>query len=158
MAFNVVQITLFDTAGVERFTQTIPPTYYRRAKVVILVYSIDNNDSFQAISNNWLDNYASCHDEKSLTVLVGNKCDLKQRWEELDEFIPRKRALTLAGNCEIEMDMVFEISALTGKGFQAMLDDVAVRMREFMNPKPSRPSAAQGNSDSVTNQKNVCHC
>ena len=140
----------------ERFTQTIPPTYYRRAKVVLLVYSMDNNDSFQAISNNWLDNYASCCDDKSLTVLVGNKCDLKHRWEELDEFVPRRRALTLAGNREIGLDMVFEISALTGKGFQEMFDGVAVRMKELMDPKP--PPSGQENLSSQTIQKSGCRC
>ena len=157
MSNFIVQITLFDTAGVERYTQTIPPTYYRRAKVVLLVYSMDNNDSFQAISSNWLDNYASYCEDSSLTILVGNKSDLQERWDELDEFVPRRRALTLAENNEIGLDLVFEISALTGKGFQEMFDAVAVRMKEMMDPDRTQPSAQQTlNCD--TKEKSQCRC
>ena len=124
--------------------------------MVLLVYSMDNNDSFQAISSNWLDNISSATDDSSLTVLVGNKCDVQERQEELEEFVSRRRALTLAGNLEIQLDMVFEISALTGKGFQEMFDGLAVRMREMMADKP--PPNAQQNLGCDTRQKSQCRC
>lgn len=122
-------MTLYDTAGVERFTQTIPPTYYRKAKVVLLVYSLDNCDSFHAISSNWVDNTTAA-DENSITVLVGNKCDLDEE-EEGEQFVPRQRALTLAENLGIDSELVFETSALTGKGFQELFDCVAVKMQDM---------------------------
>lgn len=151
-------MTLFDTAGVERYTQTIPPTYYRRAKVVLLVYSIDSSDSFQAISSNWLENTYSGVDESSLTVLVGNKCDLKSNHGEIvDEIVPRQRALTLADNHGIQADLVFEISALTGSGFQEMFDGLAMKMKEM----GLRPLLTNNNVQQTLDSgksKNKCSC
>ena len=122
-------MTLYDTAGVERFTQTIPPTYYRKAKVVLLVYSVDNCDSFHGISSNRVDNISAA-DENSITVLVGNKCDLDED-EEGEQFVPRRRALTLAENLGIDPELVFETSARTGNGFQELFDCVAVKMQDM---------------------------
>lgn len=144
-------MTLFDTAGVERYTQTIPPTYYRKAKVVILVYSVDNSDSFNAISSNWVDIPSSAEDTH-LTVIVGNKCDLNED-EEAEQFVPRRRAQTLASNLEIDQSLVFEISALTGKGFQELFDRVAVMMQ------PETPSTTAGsNQEAPTRRRGRCGC
>lgn len=146
-------MTLFDTAGVERYTHTIPPTYYRKAKVVLLVYSVNNSDSFNAISNNWVDIPSSAEDTH-LTVIVGNKCDLNEV-EEDEQFVPRQRAQTLASNLDIDPSLVFEISALTGKGFQELFDRVAV----MMQPEP--PSTTAGSNleaDTSTKQQGRCGC
>lgn len=143
-------MTLFDTAGVERYTQTIPPTYYRKAKVVLLVYSVDNSDSFNAISSNWVD-IPSSVDDLHITAIVGNKCDLNED-EEAEQFIPRRRALTLASNLEINPNLVFEVSALTGKGFQAMFDRVALEMQA----RPQSTTAHSHQED--THARDRCRC
>lgn len=135
----------------ERYTHTIPPTYYRKAKVVLLVYSVDNTDSFHAISNNWIDN-SSAADENSIVVLVGNKCDLDED-EEAEQFVPRRRAQTLAANLEIDSNLVFEISALTGKGFQELFDSVAVKMLVKPRLTPSHQVL-----HSNTRQRDQCRC
>lgn len=145
-------MTLFDTAGVERYTQTIPPTYYRKAKVVILVYSVDNSDSFNAISSNWVDIPSSAEDTH-LTVIVGNKCDLNED-EEAEQFVPRRRAQTLASNHEIDQSLVFEISALTGKGFQELFDRVAV----MMQPETPSTTAGSNQEDTSTRRRGQCGC
>lgn len=145
-------MTLFDTAGVERYTQTIPPTYYRKAKVVILVYSVDNSDSFNAISSNWVDIPSSAEDTH-LTVIVGNKCDLNED-EEAEQFVPRRRAQTLASNHEIDQSLVFEISALTGKGFQELFDRVAV----MMQPETPSTTAGSNQADTSTRRRGQCGC
>ena len=149
------QMTLYDTAGVERYTQTIPPTYYRRAKVVLLVYSVDNCDSFHAISSNWIDNTSSTVDENSITALVGNKCDLEEG-EDTEQFVSRQRALTLATNLEIDQELVFEISALSGNGFRELFDSVAVRMHDAMVESSHTSTAHNLNTD--TRQHERCRC
>lgn len=148
-------MTLYDTAGVERYTQTIPPTYYRKAKVVLLVYSVDNNDSFHAISGNWVDNVSTA-DEDTLTVLVGNKNDLEES-EETERFITRQRAQTLASNLEFDPELVFQVSARTGKGFQEMFDHVAVKMQSTIT-KPSPSFSAHSNNTDTTKKENKCSC
>ena len=148
-------MTLYDTAGVERYTQTIPPTYYRKAKVVLLVYSVDNNDSFHAISSNWVDN-TSTADDNSIIALVGNKCDLEEN-EETERFITRQRAHTLASNLEIDPEMVFQISARTGKGFQEMFDCVAVRLQNI-TVRPSLTLTTHSNNTEITTKEKKCSC
>ena len=146
---SMFQMTLYDTAGVERYTQTIPNTYFRRARAVLMVYSIDNTDSFDAISSNWIEN-ADAAGESAIKVLVGNKLDLSCD-EESETIIPKHRAKTLAENLDIEFNMVFEVSALTGEGFQEMFDAVALQMARLQDSPPSSislsPQSSVGDED-----------
>ena len=108
----------------ERFTGTVPPTYFRHAGVVILVYSIDNGESIGNILKTWADNFSPNRlgeSSYSLTrVLVGNKSDLE---EERD--VSHDRAVETARLCEVPPEMVFEMSALTGEGFDELFTKVA---------------------------------
>jgi Ras-related protein Rab-8A len=47
-----IKLQIWDTAGQERF-KNITQTYYKGAAGIILVYAINNQDSFRNISN-WL--------------------------------------------------------------------------------------------------------
>lgn len=113
-------MTLYDTAGAERHTQTMLPTYFRRSKAIILVYSIDNEESFGDIGNNWLENSTHADGEVRL-VLVGNKLDLERK-----RSVSKDRALQYALKNGIDQDMVFEISAKRGVGITEMFDAVAL--------------------------------
>ena len=72
-------MTVYDTAGIERHMSTIPQTYFRWSKVIMLVYSIDDSDTFDSLTN-WADNAISARAGRAqseiVTVLVGNKVDL----------------------------------------------------------------------------------
>ena len=129
-----LQMTLYDTAGVERHTQTMLPTYFRRAKAIILVYSIDNMESFGDIGSNWLDNSTNSVSGAKV-VLVGNKVDLDK---ERKRVISRDRAMQYAVMNDIERSMVFEISAKTGQGVTEMFDTV-VKMIEPVSQPQSLP-------------------
>ena len=132
-------MTLYDTAGVERHTQTMLPTYFRKAKAVILVYGIDNEDSFGDIGSNWMDNSASAGTE-ALVVLVGNKVDLDRNDEgESKRAISKQRAAQYADSNDIDKNMVFEVSAKTGQGIQEMLDAVARKVTPVSNQEQLEP-------------------
>jgi small GTP-binding protein len=138
-------MTLYDTAGVERHTQTMLPTYFRMAKAVILVYSIDNMESFGDIGSNWMDNSMSAGIGVQV-VLVGNKVDLDRSEEgESKRAISQQRAMQYADSNDIEKSMVFEVSAKTGQGMQEMFDAVAQKVTpasteqsEPVKPKPQQ--------------------
>lgn len=116
-------MTLFDTAGIERHMSTIPPTYFRWSKVVMLVYSIDDSDTFDSLTG-WSENAISAHvGGETIFVLVGNKSDMG-----IDRQVEKSRALQYASNIDIEDDMVFEVSALSGDGFDSMFNAVALKM------------------------------
>jgi len=77
-----VKAQIWDTAGQERFARVLLPTYFRKAKGVILVYDITNAKSFESLSERWmtqLNDHASSDDLAKL--LVGNKCDLESSRE-----------------------------------------------------------------------------
>ena len=121
-------MTLFDTAGVERHTQTMLPTYFRRAKTIILVYSIDNIESFGDISSNWMDNSVNVGTGAQI-VLVGNKLDLDhENKHRTKRVISRERAVQYALLNDIDRNMVFEISAKTGQGVGELFDSVAKKI------------------------------
>ena len=116
-------MTLYDTAGIERHMSTIPPTYFRWSKVVMLIYSIDDSDTFDSLTG-WSENAVSARvGGETLFVLIGNKSDLATNRQ-----VEKSRALQYAKNIDIEDDMVFEISALTGDGFDSMFNAIGLKM------------------------------
>lgn len=81
-----VKAQIWDTAGQERFARVLLPTYFRKAKGVILVYDITNAKSFESLSERWmaqLNDHASSDDLAKL--LVGNKSDLEASREVTKE-------------------------------------------------------------------------
>ena len=72
-----VKAQIWDTAGQERFARVLLPTYFRKAKGVILVYDVTSSKSFESLTERWmaqLDDHASGNEMSKL--LVGNKSDL----------------------------------------------------------------------------------
>ena len=143
-------MTLFDTAGVERHTQTMLPTYFRKAKAIILVYSIDNVESFDDIGSNWMDNSMNAGIGAHI-ALVGNKVDLDQSDEgESKRVISRQRAMQYADSNDIDKKMVFEVSAKTGQGIQEMFDAVAHKVTPI--------SSEQTEPEKKTQQRDCSSC
>ena len=135
-------MTLYDTAGVERHTQTMQPTYFRRAKAVVLVYSIDNVESFGDIGSNWMDNSANSRTGATF-ALVGNKLDLAHPDKgKSKRAVSQERALQYAVLNDIDKSMVFEISAKTGEGVMEMFDAIAGEMTPVSVKESSQPAAA----------------
>ena len=139
----------------ERYTYTIPPTYFRHAKVVLLVYSFDNIESLTDLED-WVTNFHATRIGNESTdiirVLVGNKSDLKT-----DDSISRL-ALGVAANCEVPEDLMFEISALKGDGFDNMFQKIAERVSQpDTGSKPQTTSIRVTKNDSNSKkQANSC--
>uniref|UniRef100_A0A7S2THI8 Uncharacterized protein n=1 Tax=Lotharella oceanica TaxID=641309 RepID=A0A7S2THI8_9EUKA len=75
--FNVdgkpVKVQIWDTAGQERF-RSVATNYYRKAAGVVLVYDVNNLESFQSLET-WIDLLNRHTDEGIAKILVGNKLD-----------------------------------------------------------------------------------
>ena len=116
-------MTLFDTAGMERFEGTLPPTYFRNAFSVIFMYAINNSESISSIPL-WADSVSVQHigdqGKNIIKALVGNKSDLDDERE-----VNTMRAKETAQRSEIQDDMVFEISAKSGEGVEEMFAKIA---------------------------------
>ena len=148
--FLLFQITLYDTAGMERFEATVPPTYFRNAKAVILVYAINDQESINNIIH-WAESLAPQRlgdmSQKLIRALVGNKVDLED-----ERVVQKKRGSDTAELCEIDKEMFFEVSAKTGMGVNEMFAAVAQMIKQ---PGGSRGTATT--SLSMPQEKKCCN-
>lgn len=71
-----IKAQIWDTAGQERF-RAVTSAYYRGAVGALLVYDISRRQTFQNICR-WLEELRMHSDPGIVTMLVGNKCDLKE--------------------------------------------------------------------------------
>lgn len=132
-------MTLWDTAGIERHMSTIPPTYFRSAKCVVLVYSIADSETFESLTN-WVENTVSAMgigNQDLVKVLVGNKVDLagSQRQVNLD------RAKEFAQNYEIDDKFIMELSAKDGTGVEELFDLIAREINPLAKATPKSSQA-----------------
>uniref|UniRef100_A0AAQ4R9M1 small monomeric GTPase n=1 Tax=Gasterosteus aculeatus aculeatus TaxID=481459 RepID=A0AAQ4R9M1_GASAC len=72
-----IKLQIWDTAGQERF-RTITTAYYRGAMGIMLVYDITNEKSFDNIRN-WIRNIQEHASSDVERMILGNKCDMKDR-------------------------------------------------------------------------------
>lgn len=87
-----MRIQLWDTAGQEEF-RSLVRSYYHGVCAVLLVFSIENEQSFEQLKE-WTKEVKEHCDPETIMVLVGSKADLennrqvsKQRAEEYLEEI-----------------------------------------------------------------------
>ncbi|CAG7862034.1 unnamed protein product [Brassica rapa] len=70
-----IKAQIWDTAGQERF-RAVTSAYYRGAVGALLVYDISRKQTFHSIGR-WLNELHTHSDMNVVTILVGNKSDLK---------------------------------------------------------------------------------
>lgn len=69
-----VKLNLWDTAGQERY-RSLTPIYFREMDAGVLIYAIDNIESFNSIPK-WYESIMSEQNHKPPLYLVGNKADV----------------------------------------------------------------------------------
>lgn len=66
-----LKLQVWDTSGQERF-RTVTQTYYKGAQAIILVYSVDDRESFKNITN-WMSTIEQWSSENVCVMLIGIK-------------------------------------------------------------------------------------
>jgi Ras-related protein Rab-1A len=89
------KITIFDTAGQERF-RTITSSYYRGGHGIILAYDITDIYTFNNIPS-WMKEIRQYANDSVKIVLVGNKSDLEKK-----RIISYKEGEEMAKNLKIQ--------------------------------------------------------
>ncbi|KAF2288844.1 hypothetical protein GH714_016807 [Hevea brasiliensis] len=74
-----VKAQIWDTAGQERF-RAVTSAYYRGAVGALLVYDISRRQTFDSVGK-WLNELHTHSDMNVVTILIGNKTDLKDARE-----------------------------------------------------------------------------
>lgn len=94
-----IKAQIWDTAGQERY-RAITSAYYRKAVGAILVYDIAKHGTYDSVER-WLDELKQHAEKDTVTLLVGNKSDLKHlRSVATDE------AESFAGKYKITVTMI----------------------------------------------------
>ena len=73
-------IRISDTPGRERFLNTLRG-YIRNAQIIILVFDMTKKDSFLYLDKILELIFETINDNKVMFVLIGNKADLRDKWE-----------------------------------------------------------------------------
>lgn len=71
---SAIEYQIWDTAGQEKF-KSLGPIYYRQAHAAIVVFALDNKQSFLDLDE-WVQSFTEVAGSESLVYIVANKCDL----------------------------------------------------------------------------------
>lgn len=97
---KVVKVQIWDTAGQERY-RSITNAYYRGAEAIIIVFDLNNKDSFNHIQV-WIDEISKYTGPSVFKLILGNKCDL------INPQVSKEDILDLEKKLDIK---IFEVSA-----------------------------------------------
>lgn len=150
-----VKLQIWDTAGQERF-HTITQQYYRNAMGIILVYDVNNEETFNNIRR-WAAQIAAHGADGADRMLLGNKADRPE-----ERLVDTARGQALAD----EYGMPFmETSARDGtnvtEAFHAIADAVRIRFQNQESTASSaqdsfRLSGQAGASDANGGRRGCC--
>ena len=70
---KIVKVQIWDTAGQERY-RSITNAYYRGAEAIVIVFDLNNKDSFNHI-NAWMDEISKYIGPSVYKLILANKCD-----------------------------------------------------------------------------------
>jgi small GTP-binding protein len=118
---KTIKLQIWDTCGQEIYRSLIV-NFYRSTSLAILVYSINNKDSFRDIDL-WVKELKSNNSPDTKLILVGNKLDLQD-----------KREISYEEGKKFAKDFgfidFFETSAKTGENVQTMFKKAAMLLYE----------------------------
>ena len=117
-----LKLNLWDTAGQEKY-RSLAKIFYKDARIIIFVYSIDNKKSFESIKEYWYNEVKSNSLSNAIYALVGNKNDL-YNISQVDE----KEAIEWADSIE----GIFQLtSAKSNSGIDLLFTNLG---KKFFNP------------------------
>lgn len=141
---KTVRLQLWDTAGQERFRSLIP-SYIRDSSVAVVVYAINNEESFRAVKK-WVEEVRNEREDSVIIFIVGNKTDLDtQRRVSVNE--GRNKARELGAH-------FIETSAKENTNINALFDKIAEKLPDRQTePRESSQGRGTGRVDLSTQKK-----
>ncbi|KAI5189292.1 Ras-related protein Rab-1A [Nematocida sp. AWRm77] len=126
-----VELQIWDTAGQERFF-TITKSYYRGSDGIFLTFDLSSECSFKN-TEKWVTAIQAKMEEKVPVFLLANKKDLVQE-KEMESLSTLKKFHELAERLSTPW---YIISAQSGENIEEMFIDMARKIMQKKQPKPS---------------------
>jgi small GTP-binding protein len=121
---KVVKLQIWDTCGQEIYKSLIS-NFYRNSSLAVLIYAIDNKESFNHVEN-WLNDLKSQANPDVRIFLVGNKADLEE-----DRKVTREEGEKYKE--DQHLDLFMEASAKTGHNARNVLVEAAkILYRDYL--------------------------
>ncbi len=119
---KAIKFDIWDTVGQERF-RSMAKIFYKDAKVIILVYDITSQKSFDALQNFWYNEIKNNCGGTPVIALVGNKADLYE-----DQKIETSTAKEFAK----KIGAIFQLtSAKKNEGIPVLFDNIG---KKYLQP------------------------
>jgi len=133
-----IVLQIWDTAGQERF-RSMAPMYYRGAHAAILVFDVTSQETLDKVGG-WVEELQDNAGEDIVLVMAANKCDLLQ--SAGGSGVQMKEAAEYAKSINAAL---FETSAVTGKGIEALFAHVSQSLlkNEHIKEKQREQQAAR---------------
>ncbi|EDR22465.1 hypothetical protein, conserved [Entamoeba dispar SAW760] len=145
---QTVKMSIIDTAGQEEYI-SLREQYYIKGDGFVLVYSIDNKNSFHALKNHRDSILGLRTGRKTIMVMAGNKCDLEEQRQ-----IPNEEAKKLAEEWKIPF---FETSAQNNINVTELFNSIASELlkssQEETAATPSTAAPSQTQQESQSNSE-----
>ena len=137
---KVIKLQIWDTCGQEIYKSLIS-NFYRNSSLAVLVYAIDNKESFNH-TENWLNDLKSQANPDVRIFLVGNKADLEEERKVSKEEGEKYKE-------DQHLDLFMETSAKTGHNARNVLIEAAkILYKDYLkfdeNNKENGPSNVLG--------------
>ena len=127
---KAIKLQIWDTCGQEIYRSLIS-SFYNSSSLAIVVYSIDNEDSFNNLDF-WLNEIRSKANPDIGIILIGNKADLDNKRK-----VTKETAQEYCDNNQIKVFM--ETSAKTGDNAQNIFIEAAKMLYEQHMKSLDRP-------------------
>jgi len=113
-------LNIWDTTGQEIY-RSVTKLFIQGAKIVILVYSINNISTFESLDY-WYNSITEICDENVILAIVGNKADLFDQEEDDKDFVPEEKGQEYA---EGKKAIFKSVSAkIDKKGIDSLFDQL----------------------------------
>ena len=119
---KAIKFDIWDTAGQEKY-RALAKIFYKDAKVIILVYDITDQKSFEELKNYWYEMVSSNADKDAMIAIVANKNDLYDNAQ-----VSQDEGLTYAKS----IGAIFQsTSAKSDSGINTLFDNIG---QKYFNP------------------------
>ena len=116
---RIIKFDIWDTVGQEKY-RSLAKIFYKDAKIIIFVYDVTREFSFQALKEFWYKETQNNADNDPILALVGNKIDLYQ-----DQKINNDDGKAYAD----EIKAIFQTtSALSNSGINKLFDHLGKKL------------------------------